>query len=516
VLNHKETECGYDAEKPVSSVAAILPYSVSSSSLSITASANDIYNGNIISGVENVTLWYRYSSDNATWNGTAENWWNNSWSSRKLLTINSSQVDEDLTNFPILVYESSDSDLASRAQSDGDDIVFILHSDNSTQLNHEIELYNDGTGKLIAWVNITSLSSSTDTMIWMYYGNSTCISQENINDTWDSNYISVLHFKEGTAGTAQDSTQYDSDAVPGHGDAAGSTDPDQTVSGQFGYGVDFDGLPATADGTYGGYMDIGDDSDISITGDLTITTWMNWDGRTASYDYWTGSTYSAGEWTLYHDADGTLKASRNAAGLDSGVAPPENTWFMNTFVDDGSDWYFFVNKTRTSFGSRQDGTDTGVAKRIGGRFTSPGDRSWDGTIDEFRISNIGRNQSWLNTSYNTMSNTSTFTSIGNEQNNGWQSWNDASNPDEGSPWSWSFNFPNSTGYYEFYSKANDTATNPEGRLSSADAICYYNPSVATTPTVLTNASTGVEETNATLRGFLQNNGSADTTCGLRF
>ena len=33
------------------------------------------------------------------------------------------------------------------------------------------------------------------------------------------------------------------------------------------------------------------------------------------------------------------------------------------------------------------------------------------------------------------------------------------------------------------------------------------------PTVTTNSSTGVEETNATLWGYLQNNGSADTTCG---
>jgi len=35
---------------------------------------------------------------------------------------------------------------------------------------------------------------------------------------------------------------------------------------------------------------------------------------------------------------------------------------------------------------------------------------------------------------------------------------------------------------------------------------------AALPTVITNSSIGVEETNATLRGWLQNNGTADTTC----
>jgi len=51
-----------------------------------------------------------------------ENWWNSSFDYRKLITINHSQVDEDLTNFPILVYRFEDSDLFSHAQADGDDI----------------------------------------------------------------------------------------------------------------------------------------------------------------------------------------------------------------------------------------------------------------------------------------------------------------------------------------------------------------------------------------------------------
>jgi hypothetical protein len=43
-----------------------------------------------------------------------------------------------------------------------------------------------------------------------------------------------------------------------------------------------------------------------------------------------------------------------------------------------------------------------------------------------------------------------------------------------------------------------------------------NTQTPTLPTVHTNESTGVEETNATLRGYLSNNGSADTTCGFRY
>jgi len=47
-----------------------------------------------------------------------------------------------------------------------------------------------------AWVNVTSLSSSVDTKIWMYYGNSTCSSQENIAGTWNSDYNTVYHMND--------------------------------------------------------------------------------------------------------------------------------------------------------------------------------------------------------------------------------------------------------------------------------------------------------------------------------
>jgi len=63
---------------------------------------------------------------NTSYDYEGSTWWSSSWGYRKLSTVNHSQVDADLTNFPILVYESSDSDLASKAQDDGDDIAFVL------------------------------------------------------------------------------------------------------------------------------------------------------------------------------------------------------------------------------------------------------------------------------------------------------------------------------------------------------------------------------------------------------
>jgi hypothetical protein len=54
----------------------------------------------------------------------------------------------------------------------------------------------------------------------------------------------------------------------------------------------------------------------------------------------------------------------------------------------------------------------------------------------------------------------------------WMEWNDANNPDTTYPWRWNFNFPNETGYYEFYSIGKYAGT-VESAPANADSICRY-------------------------------------------
>jgi len=88
-------------------------------------------------------------------------WWNSDWLYRKRITINHTNVDDDLTDFPVLVVNLDDSDLAIHAQLDGDDIVFVNKS--GVKLAHEIEYYD--SGDLVCWVNVISLSGSSFIMI---------------------------------------------------------------------------------------------------------------------------------------------------------------------------------------------------------------------------------------------------------------------------------------------------------------------------------------------------------------
>jgi hypothetical protein len=59
-----DTYCGYDNSAPSSSVNAIIPYWTTIRPITITVTASDT-----LSGVKNVTLYYRFSSNNASWGG---------------------------------------------------------------------------------------------------------------------------------------------------------------------------------------------------------------------------------------------------------------------------------------------------------------------------------------------------------------------------------------------------------------------------------------------------------------
>ncbi|MEA3488317.1 MAG: DUF2341 domain-containing protein, partial [Euryarchaeota archaeon] len=116
------------------------------------------------------------------------------WGYKKAIEIDHNNVATTLTDFPVLI-SMTDADLRDDAQDDGDDIAFFLET---TQLAHEIESFNGTTGELQAWVNVPTLSSATNTTIYMYYGNATCESQENVEAVWDDNFKMVQHLAETT------------------------------------------------------------------------------------------------------------------------------------------------------------------------------------------------------------------------------------------------------------------------------------------------------------------------------
>ena len=100
------------------------------------------------------------------------------WSNRTRIVISHENIDQDLVNFSLLFDIHNDMGLATYAQDDFDDVLFTndtvswIDGNISDRLHHEIEVYNSTNGNITVWINVTSISSSEDTILFMYYGNS--------------------------------------------------------------------------------------------------------------------------------------------------------------------------------------------------------------------------------------------------------------------------------------------------------------------------------------------------------
>ncbi len=105
-----------------------------------------------------------------------------SWTFRKPVTVPAGQTAADVTDF-VLYVEMDDADIAAGAQVDGDDLVFTA-ADGVTRLDHTLESYTPATGAVRAWVRIPTLSASSETALFLYYGNPTAVDQQDPSGTF--------------------------------------------------------------------------------------------------------------------------------------------------------------------------------------------------------------------------------------------------------------------------------------------------------------------------------------------
>jgi len=338
-------------------------------------------------------------------------WYDAAWAYRKKITIDSTKVSATLADFPVLINLTSDGDLASHAQDDGDDILFTA-SDGVSKLNHEIEKFVDSTGELVAWVKVPSLSSSVDTDIYMYYGHSGAGNQQNATFVWDSNYKMVQHLQETTGGT---NAIKDSTSNTNHG--TDNNTPTLGAAGKIDGAIGFDG---TDD-----YVHHGDKADLEFGAgvDFTIEAWIK-TSDTGVRKGIVGKRSAAGTWVGYEVeiTDGNIIRGRmrKTGGADVDTV-------SSSTVTDGS-WHHIVFVADRD-GNGQiyiDGSANGNPVDISGQNgdLSNSDSFWiarddaagyfNGTLDEVRISDTLRSSDWISTSYNNQSAPSGFYGVESE------------------------------------------------------------------------------------------------------
>ncbi len=340
------------------------------------------------------------------------------WTERIPLTIQSSQVDADLTSFPVLV-QLSDAGLGAGAQSDGDDIRFTA-ADGSTELNHEIEAWDPGTGTLTAWVSVPSVAASIDTTIYLYYGAADAPQQQQTTDVWPD-VDGVWHLSRDPAGPAP---QLD-DTSPQRRDglSSGSMSGADLVSGLTGSAIDFDGIDDRLDAEP---FDIGSFSSGSSTtanrNALTVSAWVNLDSAVGD-QLVVGKANDAASRVFALSATGT--AARLQLGIGgsgytvSGGSLSPGTWYHLAGTWDGATMTVYVDGVAVDSAAVSGVLDRDQTMPVAIGDLASNEQPLDGRIDEVRVEPLRRTNAWLTASVRNQSAPGTFVVAGATEAGSW-------------------------------------------------------------------------------------------------
>jgi hypothetical protein len=343
------------------------------------------------------------------------------YSFNRTITIDHTKVpNTDQSNFPLLVsgtysYLATTANGGNVTSSNGFDIVFASDAAGTLPLSFEREAYSATTGQVTFWVKVPTVSHTTDTVIYMLYGNSAVTTdQSNKSAVWDGNYVGVFHLSDNAANT----TVLDSTSNADNGTAAANTNT-KTGAGKVASALTFNGTSDSIAVPQNGHF-------ILHAIPFTISGWMRDDSSAVVLDAkhravsWYDGTKNMqlGFGSAGNDVNrivylfiGTTAASTMAAstgnlstGFHHVVCTFDGTSTIHIYVDgtnlDGGTWDGSV----TAYSA--DSTTLYLGQRGGGA------SFLNGQLDEMRISKIVRSADWTLAEYRNQNSPSTFYSVG--------------------------------------------------------------------------------------------------------
>jgi len=369
-------------------------------------------------------VWYNETNTTGT---PSTEWHVPSFGHRTPLNISASNVDANLTDFPLLV-DITDNDLKNtdKVQADGDDIVFVQ---NGQVLSHELVRFAQSTGNLTAWVK-TNLSSSVDNTVYMYYGNPVVGPTENTTAVWTNGYEAAWHLDETYSDEADGNVHYDSTT----GGYDGVQHGNYFDTGISYYAQVFDG---TDD-----WISVNATEGLEPEGDVTVSGWFYLDSAFSS-----SSTTTQIIMSKYLDADHDMVVALAGTDYSGGDVPAGSlVWKVESYTNSPmykwttttswtSGWYHYSAHLDADTMSNNkiyiDGTDVtnsnssggGTTGNLsfsadwgigGGTYEPPNDTSayLNGSIDEVRVATGLRSSAWIAAEYDNQQPSSTFVTKG--------------------------------------------------------------------------------------------------------
>lgn len=330
----------------------------------------------------------------------SHDWYDFDWSSRVAVTIQASEVDDDLSDFPVFIDLSDlDSAFFAGVESDGADIR-VTTADGQTELPFELVDIDTGaeTGEL--HFKADSLSSTSDTDFYIYYGNSGASAYASTDtygseNVWTNGYEAVYHFANTPTGSAGDITDSTGN---NDGTSAGGMDSGDMTTGRMGGGYDFGGGSA--------YELVFPD----LVGGNTAVTVSYWllnptyavDGRAFS------SGDNANNMMAWPDnaGSGHFDCAINGTGNRAVGTLNPSGWVNHTCTWNGSTIQNYVNSTPDGSDTLSGGSINTDTENRFGRDDS-GEPLTD-IADELRIMNVAASAEWVSTEYNNQNSPATF------------------------------------------------------------------------------------------------------------
>lgn len=326
--------------------------------------------------------------------------WYTGWGSRFNFTIDADDIDEPLTNFPVLLHLSSASGITGNDTTNifdvlGDDYLKLAVTDvNSTvQYYVEVEAWNATSEEAWLWTSL-NVSNTTDTHFKLYYdsehsNNTAWVGYTNsvpAEKVWDINFVCVYHMADGVDTTHT----YDSSSTGNDGTKLAATEPTE-VMGAIGPAQHFDGNDViyVVNPVGSAFRISAFSASIWFESDSISTLQNLWREGGGYYGYFLETSklkfHSRTNLGTYKGATGddTLTSNQWYAGYgERNASTSVNLWINGTQqagkADDANKdhlladfWYFGFHNAQYMIG----------------------------TIDELRISNISRSVGWTTASF---------------------------------------------------------------------------------------------------------------------
>jgi Concanavalin A-like lectin/glucanases superfamily len=286
------------------------------------------------------------------------------------------------------------------------DLVFTSDNLGANLLSWEIASYNPVDGTIEAWVKVANLSSSSDTVFYMFYGNAAVSTYQcTASDTWSNSFNGVWHFANGSTLSTLDTSGNGNNATAQSATAG---------AGQIDGGIVF------GNGQYArGNM-------ANVGFPMTCTAWVNFNSNGDAFN----QIFFAHEMNDSNDGWRFSKQGSSTNYLNFTLGGFSDYPFSTFGALPAGSWLYVAvtvtanNGTATGYLGSGGVSLSSQAIGIGSIVDTPNTfemstlvwlpaQYMDGSVDEVRVANVVRNGDWLLSEYNNQRSPSTFYTVGN-------------------------------------------------------------------------------------------------------